>query len=180
MSIRIYWKPPQTPVVTFDVMRADAADGPFFLMATLEASSDNFDVASSRYYYDDVDGTDAHFYRVQGFSSQGYEVARSPVFQPAVVKGAELGTRVKVDHHYGGTDALRYLAPGGAGIAGATIRIYRDADYQAGRTANALAVTQTDDAGRWVAPVLLEPGLSYVVHFAKDDAFGPDTVTIVV
>lgn len=68
---------------------------------------------------------------------------------------------VAVDHNYGGTDALRIRnATTGAGIADATVAIYTAADYDAGRRGQqfVLALTRTDNDGRWLVPLRLDPG----------------------
>jgi hypothetical protein len=86
---------------------------------------------------------------------------------------------VKLDHNYELPDALRYMTPGGSPIAGAQVRVYLQADYTAGRLANPIGTTITDARGRWVNPILVSPGFTYVVQFFQPNTYGPDTATAV-
>jgi hypothetical protein len=67
---------------------------------------------------------------------------------------------VAVDHDTGGTDAMRFVGANGAGIAGASVRIYDRADWDAGRRAVTFvrASTGTRPDGRWTTPLMLDPG----------------------
>jgi hypothetical protein len=67
---------------------------------------------------------------------------------------------VAVDHDTGGTDAMRFVGATGAGIAGASVRIYDRADWDAGRRAatSVRASTGTRPDGRWTTPLMLDPG----------------------
>ena len=84
---------------------------------------------------------------------------------------AGVGAR-SVDHNYGGTDALRYVAPGGAGIAGASIWAFNASDYSAGHTSAGfvIATATTGSDGRWLAPMMLNAG-SYTLLFFKIGSF---------
>lgn len=89
---------------------------------------------------------------------------------------------VRVDHDYGGTDALQYTStPDGCGIVGAQILAIPRTDYDAGlRTADhACAASATTANGRWAFAMLLEPG-EYMLVFQKDGAYGPDAVPLTV
>jgi len=82
---------------------------------------------------------------------------------------------IAVDHNYGGTDALTYETPQGAGIDGATIDVYRKADYDSGNTGNVyvLGRATTVDGGRWAYPVMLSPDTYTLIYYKLDD-YGPD------
>lgn len=91
-----------------------------------------------------------------------------------VVNGS--GSRT-IDHNYGGTDALRFVAPGGQGVAGATVWAYLAADYAAGNVGGQFVQGQatTGQDGRWLVPMSLDPG-SYELVFFK---LGQYTDTVV-
>lgn len=84
-----------------------------------------------------------------------------------------------VNHDTGGADALAYLDAGGAGVDGATVRAYLKADYDAG-TFTVRGRATTDSAGRWVAPMYLNSGLTYTLVFAAQGRFGPDTTEVTI
>jgi hypothetical protein len=183
MSNRIFWQIPTSPDAhQFEVRRADNATTPFTFVARIAVvkSGPNWDSTNSRFFFDDPDGDAATIYQVLAFAGSGDVVADSGPFQPALATAADLLARTRVDHHYGGTDQLRYVAPGGAGIPNAEIRIYRRADFDQGRTDLALFRLETDNDGRWVAPVFLEVGFDYTVWFAKLGVYGPNTKIITV
>jgi hypothetical protein len=76
---------------------------------------------------------------------------------------------VRVDHDYGGTDALQILETGGSPLNDAFIYAYKSEDYVAGRTDRpryAKGQSQTDATGRWVFPMWLDPGTYNLVIVA--------------
>jgi hypothetical protein len=203
MVNRIFWSiPANTTVSLFKIFSAASpaaiAAYPQLLQSTLQQfsfvpgalapigsvpanqSGPNFDSNRNQFFFDDAQGTASTVYQVQGYGQVGLLLADSGIFQCPQVQAANLVTRVKVDHNYGGPDNLRYLATNGAAVPNATIRGYKQADFLAGRSDLALAVTQTDTDGRWLAPFFLEPGLTYSLVFGNPGVFGPDLVSIIV
>lgn len=89
-------------------------------------------------------------------------------------------TQVAISHNTGGPDTLSYVAPNGAAIAGATVRVYTNADWTAQALQNPLGVTVTDYAGRWTSPVFVPAGNTYVIQFQLPGAYGPDTASVTV
>ncbi len=180
MSNRIFWTPPSELVVRYVVSTASASGEDFEDVATIleDRTRPPFDVSRGRYYFDDSTGTPTTLYRVKAYDLTGL-VADTGVFQPRENFAAALATRVKVDTHFGLTDALRYTH-GGVGIPDASIKVYREADYLVGRTETPLFLVKTDATGRWRAPIYLEPGMDYVLVYSKEAAYGPDVVTITV
>lgn len=73
--------------------------------------------------------------------------------------------------------SLTYVTAGGSPIAGAQVRVYNKADYDAGLLDKAVGITTTDDRGRMTQPVLVTPGYMYLVRFDKPYEYGPDLVT---
>jgi hypothetical protein len=65
-----------------------------------------------------------------------------------------------VDHDWPTPDAMRVQDDSGVGIAGASIQVYRRADYDAGsRTRdNLIGSTSTGADGKWLAPLPMGPG----------------------
>lgn len=68
---------------------------------------------------------------------------------------------IPVDHHTGGTDAMRYLLSGQP-ADNVTIRAYLKSDYDAG-TRVVRGTTRTGPDGRWLAPLMLDPGTYYLI-----------------
>jgi hypothetical protein len=117
-----------------------------------------------------------------GYSSTGTE----PVWLQAayLVAGESLvdlaRPQVALTHNTGGIDALQFLDAEGGPVEGASVRVFRYADYRAGQPSTPLAVTTTDAAGRWVAPVYVNAGGTYTLHFQKDLVAGPVVTSVVV
>lgn len=142
----------------FRVERLDSLDAMPYLIARLPGTV--------RQLSDDT-GVDTTVYRVQAYTGGSLAGDTGP-FQPSVNKAASLQTRVRLDHNFGGVDAHRYTDVGGNGLGGLTLRLYREPDYLARRYDAALQVTQTDADGRWVAPMFVEPGFTYVLHVSGE------------
>jgi len=87
---------------------------------------------------------------------------------------------IKIDHNYGLSDNYRYMTAGGSPIENAQVRVYYQSDYDAGNLASPVGITMTKADGRWANSILVVPGYSYVLNFAKPNEFGPDVATIVV
>lgn len=87
---------------------------------------------------------------------------------------------VKLDHNYNLSDALRYVTPGGSGIGEAQVRVYKKEDFDAGRLDAPVGITMTKADGRWVMPVLVNPGYTYTVQFYKPNEYGPDKIEVTV
>jgi hypothetical protein len=182
-GVRIFWLPlDSTDVARYEIYRALTATMPFALLNIVQhqVPGPNFDAAKQRFFYDDVGGQGDSFYKVLYLTSLGIQLSATDPFQPEGAVAADLAARTRVDHNFGAPDNLRYVGPSGAGVPDAVVRLFKKPDYDAGRVDLAIAVTRTRDDGRWSAPAFLEQGFSYVVHFEKLRAFGPDTVTIVV
>ena len=129
--------------------------------------------------YEDAGGTDASIYRVQGRDLSDALRFDSGPFQSVVNRAADLQARTRVDHDFPTSDANRFVDVNGGGIGGLTIRVYKEADWLAGRRELAIYVIETKENGRWNAPVFLEPGLNYVLHVGKN-GYGPILVTLTV
>ena len=89
---------------------------------------------------------------------------------------------IRVDHDYGGADALAYLTASGNPIEGATVLAFDAEVYDAaspGRPhiSQAAAGSTTTANGRWTYAMFLAPG-NYVLQFLKLGEYGPDTVDI--
>jgi len=93
-----------------------------------------------------------------------------------------LGTGVVlVNHDYGGTDNLRYVAPNGSGIENGSVICYLKEDYDAGRRSRGfiIAETRTKTDGRWMREMYLMPG-DYTLVFFKTGEYAPTTKEITV
>jgi hypothetical protein len=183
MANRIFWQIPISPdAYQFEIRRAAVATAPLTFVARIPVvkSGSNWDSVNSRFFYDDPEGDAATIYQVLAFAGSGDIVADSGPFQPALSHAADLLARTRVDHNYGGTDQLRYVSEGGDGIPNAEIRVYKRADYDQGRTDLPLFRLETDNDGRWVAPVFLEVGFDYTLWYAKSGLYGPNLKIITV
>jgi len=97
-----------------------------------------------------------------------------------VIIGVGLGD-VVINHDTGGAaDNLQYATAGGDPIAGANIRVFKKADYDAGKLTLVQAVTFTDSKGRWAVPAFLPTGNTYTVVFEKTGAYGPDSREVLI
>lgn len=119
-------------------------------------------------------------------TAQGYTPIRADYLD--FLKAISFGTgSILVDHNYGGKDNLAYEDKSGSGINGATIQAYRASDFNAGRRSSTYVVaqTKTDIDGRWVLPLMLDPG-AYILSASKSGTvggsggFGPNFVAITV
>jgi hypothetical protein len=88
-------------------------------------------------------------------SAQATSLAASLAALAAANPGTGSGS-VPVDHNYGGADALRILE-NDSPFDDATIRAFLAADYAASNF-TVQGETSTDNAGRWVAALDLDPG----------------------
>jgi hypothetical protein len=179
MATRIYWDPATPPADFYEVRVAPTSTGTLVLAMNVidQRPGPNWSASKNQFYYDDPTGTDTSVYRVQGFLDGGL-VVDTGIFQPQVSQASEIATRVRIDHNYLLPNALQYVAPGGAPIPQATIRVFTKPDWDANRRNVALFVTETNNQGQWVSPFWLEPGLVYVIVFEKSGQFGPDTQEI--
>jgi hypothetical protein len=182
-SVRVFWRKAGDPAIAnYQIFRAESQQGPFWLLATIPAdvTGANFDSNLDRFFYDDSAGALDAFYQVNALNAFTQVIAQSAPFTPSAIQDTALANRARVDHDYGGVDALRYLAPGGTPIPQAEIRIYLQPDYAQGRTTTPYAILMTRDDGRWVTPAYLPVGANYVIQFFKPSGYGPDIITITV
>lgn len=73
---------------------------------------------------------------------------------------------VSVDHNFGGTDNLRVTdAVSGAGIGGVFLKAYFKVDWDNNNRSKEFLKGQsiTKGDGRWLWPMLLDPGIYYIV-----------------
>lgn len=183
MTFRISTTLPKSGTVTLtEVYRANQSSGPFAILDVVSGTPPRDD--QGRFIYEDYSGDVSKFYRVVFYDAAQVILADSGPFSPNTVGSPDLGLLKKLDHNVNPTDgtfladAMRYCGESGAGLADVPIRVYRAADFDAFRTDLALAVTRTDDHGRWVAPVFVSPGMQYCVLFYKEGLYGPDVVRI--
>lgn len=129
--------------------------------------------------YSDGGGADDSVYRVRGYDAGDALVYDSGPFQMPVNRAADLRTRVRLDHDTGGADALRYVRAGGGGVQDLEIRVYTEVDWQQSRKDFPIAISTTGPDGRWLWPVFVEPGFTYVL-LVQANGFGPVTQSVTV
>lgn len=180
MATRFYWEPPtDLSPSRYDLFTVGASEQ---LLASVPHSVPGpyWEAATRRFSFEDPQGTDATIYRVRALGPAGELYGDTGPFQPSAVVAARLATRKRVDHDYGGPNALAYQTRSGVGVPDAIVRVFSAPDWDAMRRTVALNVTETDALGRWKGSVWLEPGMDYVLVFEKPSAFGPDIVRITV
>ena len=183
MANRVYFLPPQYATPTrYEISVALTATSVWNIYGYIphEIPGPNWEEATQRFFFDNASGTDSTVYRVKALGPVDEVLADTGPFQPDVAVAAQLAARAKVDHNYGGIDALQFVTESGAAIPEAQIRIFRRPDFDAGRRDVPLFIVETRIDGRWKRPVYLEPGMSYTLLFDKPSAFSSDPVVIVV
>ena len=85
---------------------------------------------------------------------------------------------VMVNHDYPLTDAMTVIDETGEPIEGAAIRVFRLTAFEAGVVDSWEAMTVSDVEGKWVDPVALDDGETWVVHIQKLSEYGPVHVEI--
>ena len=87
---------------------------------------------------------------------------------------------VSLNHNTGGVDNLRYLTANGEPISYARITVYLTSDISQGIYTNPLAISSTDDTGRWTLPIKVDNSGAgaYTIVFEKEGFFGPDSVEV--
>lgn len=80
---------------------------------------------------------------------------------------------VMVNHNYPLTDSMTVLNEEGDPIEGAEIRIFKYTSFEAGDVDTWEAMTVSDVEGKWVDPIALDDGQTYVVHIQKLSEYGP-------
>lgn len=183
MANRVHFQPPQyaTPE-RYEITVAATATSVWNAFGYIphEVPGPNWQEPPGRFFFDDPSGTDTTVYRVKALGPSGEVLADSGPFQPEVATEALLKARAKVDHHYGGLDALQFVTDTGVPIPDAEIRIFKTPDFEAGRRDVPLYVVKTRIDGRWERPVYLDPGMSYTLLFDKPAAYVSQPVSIMV
>lgn len=183
MSIKLAWSANTEPdIASYLVQQSLTASGVFATIGSVPHDQNNpayWDPVRSRFYFlvptDDI----TLWYRIISVDVFGSQSLPTPSFQANVAPPA-LSNTVKIDHNYGNFDALAYFSLSGTPVENAAIRVFKKSDFDQGNNQAPLAFTRTNSRGRWVDPVFLTTGYSYVIEFAKESAYGPDHVEIVV
>lgn len=183
VGIRLYWQPPvDDDVARYEIYASADKDSPPLQIATVAhvVPGPNYQTKAARFFYDDLTGTPDTWYQILAVATSGVCLSDSGLFQPEGPFGGSTAARVAVDHNYPEPDNLRFVTQAGVGIPDADIRVYFQADYEGGKRETPLYVVKTREDGRWDRPLLLEPGLTYVLLFVKTSAFASDPITLMV
>ncbi len=81
---------------------------------------------------------------------------------------------VKITADYPLAGDMQYMTPGGSPIVNAQVRVYKKSDYDAGNLSAPVGITTTGADGKWLQPILVLPGYTYVARLEKAYEFGPD------
>ena len=179
MNVRIWWDP-VPGAVRFVVAKAVSITGTYAVITEVNSLPlpETWDSDRAKFFFDDPEGTSDFFYRVDAYDAAGANVGASDPFQSQSVNVGTRSLKVRIDHDFGGADTLKTISPGGSPVTQCEVRVFRQVDWQAGRRSTPVGMTLTDNEGRWMAPVFVDGGQSYVVHFFKASGYGPDTVTV--
>lgn len=179
MAVKVSWFPSDDlNIASYQLERSVLSAGPFSLVATVDHDLDGaaFDVVTGKFFFVDAGGTASSWYRLTAVDLGAQTSEPSAAFRAPVVPGQ----LAKIDHNYGGVDALTYRTTAGVAVEGAAVRIWRKTDFDLGNTETPIATTQTNSYGRWGDPIFLVIGYTYVVQFHKDGLYGPDHTEIIV
>jgi len=180
-GVRVTWLPGMdSDAVYQDIWRALPSETGLAFLVRIPAakSATNWKAELGKYYFDDGSGTRDSQYQVYWISADDIMLGATEIFRPMDAQGAQILTRIPIDHDYGGEDALQAVAPGGAPISALTIYVYKKVDFDGGNKTLPVGITETDAQGRWKNPVYVEPGLDYVLVYEKTQAFGPTSLVL--
>lgn len=99
-----------------------------------------------------------------------------------VTRSEIMGTgAVAIDHDFGGADALVFQTDTGHGIENAIVQAFLSSDWAAGRRSATYVqgATITVLHGRWLAPIMLDPG-DYTLLYFREGVYKASTVAITV
>lgn len=181
MSVEVAWLPsPESDVASYVLERSSTVLGPWALIGTIPNSLTGgaYDSATGLFKYPDPDGTEFLWYRLKAVDTAGLVSDPSEPFR-AVGSAPVYGeSQVKINHDYPTPGSLSYVTSAGVGVAGAIIRAFRADDYDLNATVPPVAVTITGEGGRWQDNMYLTPGYSYIILYAKEGHYGPDSTRI--
>lgn len=187
MSVTITWLPNTEPdIKDYDVQRAPNNGGipgtwADLVTITHDLLGPNYDVASSRFFFDDTTGALDNWYRLRSGDTDDNKSGYSNPFQPSeTATPPPFPNTIALNENYGTENSLRYQDPDGAPIADAQIRVYKKVDYDLRNLAATIGTTTTNENGGWTNTVIVEAGFTYTVHYCKPGVFGPDTREVVV
>lgn len=187
MSQRVSWLPATTPrVAAYQLVYSDAgAEAAFDPLTPLIAniqSGPNWDADNGVFFYDDADHP-FRLYRLLAVDSDGdaFENAGQPPFSAGndPVR-APVPETFAIDHNFGGADAIQYVDPDGNPIDGATIRVYDKAKWDLKLYSQVIGLVKTGADGRWLSPIFVPPGTTYVIQAQLPGTWGPDVTEVVV
>ncbi len=176
MSVEIDWLPnPETDVTTYILQKAATASGPWVTVATIEnvRSGPYYDDVNGTFQYVDESGTSSDWYHLIAVDTIGLPSAPSAPFQLAQSPTVD-ARQTKVTPDFGGAGELKYVTQAGVPVDGAIVRVYKELDYAAG-SADPVAITVTQADGTWRDALFLSTGYTYIIQFAKEGQFGPDS-----
>lgn len=187
MSVTITWLPnTEADIASYDWQRADdVADAPGTWTDLVSIDHDllgaNYDAGTGRFFYVDTSGSTSHWYRLRAVDTDGNASRYSNPFQPSEsTTPPPFPNTVVLYEDYAGENSLQLTDLDGAPIDEAQVRVYKKIDYDLQNYDAVVGSTMTNATGGWVAPIYVEAGYTYVVHFFKPDAFGPEITEVVV
>jgi len=175
-----YWRPATNDFAAFDIVSDPEATRATFRVAFAEGVAENYSWAINLSNFPDGIYVIQSREKVGVLETEAVQEYTALVEDNQVITGVGLG-ETAINHNTGGdADNLRYVTAGGDPVAGATIRAYKKADYDAGNLSLVQAITYTDNNGRWAVPVYLPTGNTYTIVFEKQGSYGPDAQEVLV
>lgn len=181
MAVQVKWLPsPESDVASYVLEWSSTVLGPWAVRATVpnDQTGNYYDAADGLFSYPDSDGNELTWYRLKAIDTAQLVSDPSEPFR-AVATPPEYGnSQVKVDHDYPEQGRLSYVTESGVGVDGAIIRAFRASDYDESNNVPPVATTITHLGGRWKDSMYLTPGYTYVIVYAKEGSYGPDSSRI--
>jgi hypothetical protein len=129
-------------------------------------------------------GTDDGVYTIIPRDGQTDALFLQQVSRVYLVNDVPLVSQVREQVHlhdqYTSVDAYTLIAANGDPVEGATVRVFTKAAFDANLVDVPIGVTTTDSSGKWMDPVPVNTGTTYVIAFHKTGVVGPTSVEVIV
>lgn len=85
---------------------------------------------------------------------------------------------VALSHNYPLVGSLKAVNASGDPIQGVEVRVYAEPAFSNQELDTWVGQTTTDLNGEWIDPIIVDDGLTWVVHFEKPTEYGPVHVEV--
>lgn len=181
MSVEVRWLPsPESDVASYQLEWSIGVLGPWEFLAEVvnDVTGPYYVAAEGLFSYPDPSGTELTWYRLKAVDTAGLISDPSEPFRAVATPPVYGASQVKVNHDYPEVASLTYVTDAGIGIDDAIVRAFRASDYDANNNVPPVATTITQNGGRWKDNMYLTPGYTYIILYAKEGQYGPDSARI--